>query len=90
MSPRWFALGQRLVILNRLESDGALNGAQLLDREPSLPRGTIYTTLRRLKNDGLVTARTRTRKGLPGPPRRYYKITTVGRNAARLGRLINS
>jgi len=77
--------GKRLRILQLLLDHGELTGAELLDLDDSLPRGTIYTTLRRLQDDKLVTSRQEVDKGQPGPPRRLYKITAFGMRAAKLG-----
>lgn len=41
--------------------------------------GTIYPLLSRLRRDGLVT--TTWEESPNGPPRRYYRLTTKGRNA---------
>jgi PadR family transcriptional regulator PadR len=38
--------------------------------------GTIYTLMRRMQNDGLVT--TYLQESGSGPPRKYYKITKTG------------
>lgn len=40
--------------------------------------GTLYPLLTRLKNDGLLTYRWEESKS--GPPRKYYAITTLGRD----------
>jgi PadR family transcriptional regulator PadR len=41
--------------------------------------GTVYPLLTRLRNDGLVE--TYWQESTEGPPRRYYRITTEGREA---------
>lgn len=41
--------------------------------------GTIYPLLARLRRDKLVT--TTWRESVTGPPRRYYRITSAGRQA---------
>lgn len=41
--------------------------------------GTIYPLLARLRRDELVT--TNWRESVSGPPRRYYRITSAGRQA---------
>ena len=43
--------------------------------------GTIYPLLSRLRRDGVVE--TFWRESASGPPRRYYRITPLGRNALR-------
>ena len=40
--------------------------------------GTLYPLLTRLKNDGLLEYRWEESKS--GPPRKYYKITELGKN----------
>ncbi len=39
--------------------------------------GTLYPLLMRLKNDGLLSYRWE--ESLSGPPRKYYKLTPVGK-----------
>lgn len=39
--------------------------------------GTVYPILRKLKSDGLVTTYLSEESG--GPPRKYYALTTLGR-----------
>ena len=70
--------GNRLLILDLLVRFGELTGADMLEHEPSLPRGTIYTTLLRLDKQKLVTSRRERSKRQSGPPRRYYTITALG------------
>jgi PadR family transcriptional regulator PadR len=43
--------------------------------------GTIYPLLSRLRRDGVVE--TFWRESASGPPRRYYRITPLGRGALR-------
>ncbi len=52
---------------------GELKSSKLLVVE-----GTIYPLLTRLKNAGLLTYRWE--ESTSGPPRKYYKLTTVGEN----------
>jgi PadR family transcriptional regulator PadR len=40
--------------------------------------GTIYPLLARLRNEGFVT--TEWRESREGPPRKYYQLTTAGRD----------
>jgi PadR family transcriptional regulator PadR len=49
-----------------------LKGAKLIVVE-----GTLYPLLTRLKNDGLLNYRWEESKS--GPPRKYYELTTDGR-----------
>jgi PadR family transcriptional regulator PadR len=39
--------------------------------------GTLYPLLMRLKNDGLLSYRWE--ESLSGPPRKYYKLTPIGK-----------
>lgn len=48
-----------------------------LSKEISITEGTIYPLLRRLKNDNLVT--TYLEESTEGPSRKYYKLTTQGK-----------
>ena len=52
--------------------DVSENISRLID----ISDGTVYPILRKLKNDGLVTTYLQEESG--GPPRKYYKLTTVG------------
>lgn len=75
---------QRLRILQLLVKHGELSGSDLLTRDKSLPRGTIYTTLKRLEMAKFVTSRQITRSIEPGPARRSYKVTKRGTQCCRL------
>jgi DNA-binding PadR family transcriptional regulator len=79
--------GKRLQILQLLITHGKLTGGEMLEHDPSLPRGTIYTTLRRLQDDKLVSSRVDAETGEAGPPRRFYQITALGKRAAKLGEI---
>jgi DNA-binding PadR family transcriptional regulator len=68
----------RLRILQLLDQHGELTAAAVLHLDCDLPRGTIYTTLRRLSRARFVASRVAC-TGQPGPPRRYYKITPLGK-----------
>jgi PadR family transcriptional regulator, regulatory protein PadR len=67
-------------ILAILSNDEAYS-TELLDKlkESKLlvVEGTIYPLLTRLKNDGLLSYRWE--ESTSGPPRKYYKITEVGK-----------
>lgn len=73
--------GQRLKVLRLLSQHAELTGGEMIELDKSLPDGTVYTTLRRLETDKLVKSRHDTQRGLPGPPRRFYKITALGSRA---------
>jgi DNA-binding PadR family transcriptional regulator len=79
--------GKRLRILQLLLEHKELTGGQLLELDRTLPRGTIYTTLRRLEDDAFASSREESQRGQPGPPRRFYRITTDGARATKAGEL---
>jgi len=60
-----------LEILRRLDSEAGL----------SVPEGTIYPLLNRLKTEGLVAAEWV--EAAAGHPRKYYSLTDVGRARVR-------
>lgn len=78
--------GKRLQILSLLAEHGELTGGELCRVDPKirLSRGTIYTTLERLRGDGMVDSRTEEVPGEGGPPRRYWRITGQGARAVKL------
>lgn len=55
-------------------------GLELVDQSSGkLKMGSIYTTLQRMSNKGLVTSRTEPRPDPEvGIPRRYFRITGLG------------
>ena len=77
--------GKTLRILQLLLTHGELTGGDMLGHDRTLPRGTIYTTLRRLEDRKLVNSRVDDSTGRAGPPRRFYQITALGKRAAKLG-----
>ena len=48
-----------------------------LSRRIDIADGTVYPILRKLKADGLLTTYLQEESG--GPPRKYYKLTELGR-----------
>lgn len=48
-----------------------------LSKHVSIADGTVYPILRKLKADGLLTTYLQEESG--GPPRKYYKLTELGR-----------
>ena len=79
--------GQRLRILQLLVEHGKLSGGQMLELDPSLPRGTIYVTLQRLQEVKLVTSRKEHECKEPGSARRIYEISALGKRATHLAEL---
>jgi PadR family transcriptional regulator len=68
------------ILLELLMAHGEMYGLQLVDASGgALKRGTIYVTLGRMQNKGLVSSR---QQALPaaaiGLPRRLYKPTPTG------------
>jgi PadR family transcriptional regulator PadR len=61
-----------LEILRRLDSDAGL----------SIPEGTIYPLLNRMKGEGLVDAEWVV-EAEAGHPRKYYRLTEAGRTRVR-------
>jgi len=55
-----------------------------LSREIAIADGTVYPILRKLKGKGLVTTYLQEESG--GPPRKYYSLTSLGRETYETGR----
>ncbi len=51
--------------------------SEMLSRHIDIADGTVYPLLRKLKADGLLTTYLQEESG--GPPRKYYKLTELGR-----------
>ena len=51
--------------------------SEVLSRHIDIADGTVYPILRKLKSDGFVTTYLSENSG--GPPRKYYTLTTTGR-----------
>lgn len=49
-----------------------------ISKDIDISEGTIYPLLRRIKSDGFVT--TYLQESQQGPPRKYYRITDLGKN----------
>lgn len=58
--------------------------SERLSREIAIADGTVYPILRKLKSEGLVTTYLQEESG--GPPRKYYSLTSLGREAYEQGR----
>ena len=67
-----------LAVLSRGESYGYEIASQLV-AAVGMGEGTIYPLMRRMQNDGLVA--TRIVESSNGPPRKYYRLTTLGQQA---------
>jgi len=68
------------LILELLQRQGDLYGLQLVsESDGQLKRGTVYVTLSRMTDKGLVVAlRDEGADGHPGLPRPRYRITSQG------------
>lgn len=51
--------------------------SESLSKQINIADGTVYPILRKLKADGLLTTYLQEESG--GPPRKYYKLTDLGR-----------
>ena len=51
--------------------------SEIFSRRIDIADGTVYPILRKLKADGLLTTYLQEESG--GPPRKYYKLTELGR-----------
>jgi PadR family transcriptional regulator PadR len=58
--------------------------SEFLSRHIDISDGTVYPILRKLKAEGLVTTYLSEESG--GPPRKYYKLTELGRKEYRAAR----
>ncbi|NSY46806.1 PadR family transcriptional regulator [Agrobacterium tumefaciens] len=67
-----------LAVLSRGENY-AYEIASTLVQAVGMGEGTIYPLMRRMQNDGLVEARLA--ESDSGPPRKYYRLTAMGRTA---------
>lgn len=79
-----------LVLLNVLDQGGeAMYGYQVAklldpgnpDELPLIKQGALYPVLRSLEKKGLLASEVE--PSVSGPPRRYYSITAVGRQALK-------
>lgn len=55
--------------------------SEFLSQHIEIADGTVYPILRKLKADGLLTTYLQEESG--GPPRKYYKLTELGRETYR-------
>lgn len=65
-----------LSMLNRSDYYGYVI-SEYISKRIDISDGTVYPILRKLKSDGLVTTYLSEESG--GPPRKYYKLTELGR-----------
>ena len=55
--------------------------SEFLSGHIDIADGTVYPLLRKLKTDGLLTTYLQEESG--GPPRKYYRLTALGRETYR-------
>jgi DNA-binding PadR family transcriptional regulator len=80
---------KEVVVLDLLSRDGELYGLQLIEAsDGALKRGTIYVTLSRMENKGYVESSLDDTAPSFGPPRRFYRITPLGRRVLRAWRTV--
>lgn len=70
-------------IIIAIEQHHELCGADLLKLVEGLPRGSIYTTLSRMEEDGWLKSMHEKVPGEKGPPRRYFRLTAKGQLEAK-------
>lgn len=58
--------------------------SEFLSQHIEIAGGTVYPILRKLKADGLLTTYLQEESG--GPPRKYYRLTELGRETYRKDR----
>ena len=79
------------VILELLCGSDERYGLEMVKAEPKqLKRGTIYVTLSRLEDQGLVESREVKPDVGRGPARRVYRITAAGKQILEASRRFNS
>ena len=71
-------------ILELLLARGELYGLEMVELSTALKRGTVYVTLSRMEEKGLVQGFEKPpQAGQRGPNRRRYRLTGLGEFAAR-------
>lgn len=69
------------MVLQLLIASGEMYGLEMVSAVPELKRGTIYVTLGRMADKGLVESRELKLEHERGLPRRMFKATGVGERA---------
>ena len=68
------------VIMNLLFERDEMYGLDMVKNSRELKRGTVYVTLDRMEDKGLISSRlVDPEKGSRGPARRMYKLTGAGK-----------
>jgi PadR family transcriptional regulator PadR len=79
------------VALELLRSGAAMYGLEMVKASHGqLGRGTIYVLLARLEDKGFVVSTAEPVPGMPGMPRRIYRITGAGHRALAARRAAHS
>ena len=71
------------IVLNLLRSGTRMYGLEMVHSDPNLKRGTVYVTLDRMTDKGLVSSEQEKNSTQPGLPRRIYQITGQGSRILR-------
>jgi DNA-binding PadR family transcriptional regulator len=77
-------------ILELLTVHGEMYGLALVDASSKLKRGTIYVTLGRMADKGLVDSRTVKVEHERGLPRRLFRLTGLGARVLQAVQLATS
>lgn len=82
---------KEIVVLELLVGEAELYGLQMVDAsQGALKRGTIYVTLSRMEKKRYVESWLEETALSQGPPRRLYRITSLGRSALRTSRMVDA
>ena len=81
MNPQYKKGVLELCVLSMLKKEDRYGYeiSERLSKTIEISDGTVYPILRKLKSDGLVTTYLQEESG--GPPRKYYSLTSLGREA---------
>ena len=80
--------GEQLKVLRVLSTSGReLTGAQVSELDPTIKLTTVYVSLLRLVEKGLVGDRKDAKTTEPGAPRRWFRITGLGQRALKLAEI---
>ncbi len=72
------------VIMTLLLEHSEMYGLDMVNSSSEIKRGTVYVTLGRMEDKGLISSKERKPpKGSRGPSRRVYKLTGAGQRAIK-------
>lgn len=83
-----FATKTELKILAVLSNGAPYYGLQIATIA-GLKRGTVYTTLQRMQDRGLVRSKVNRKSGHPGMPRPLYSLTEAGERMLKAWDTVN-